>query len=25
LRIVPFYVDADGVEVLTFAFEPVGS
>jgi uncharacterized protein len=25
LRIVPFYVDADGVEVLTFAFAPVGS
>jgi uncharacterized protein len=25
LRIVPFYVDADGVEILTFAFEPVGS
>lgn len=25
LRIVPFYVDADGTEILTFAFAPVGA
>jgi uncharacterized OB-fold protein len=24
LTIVPFYVDEDGVEILTFAFAPVG-
>jgi uncharacterized protein len=25
LRIVPFYVDRDGTEVITFAFAPVGA
>jgi uncharacterized OB-fold protein len=25
LRIVPFYVDDDGNEIITFAFAPVGS
>jgi len=25
LRIVPFYVDNDGNEIITFAFAPVGA
>jgi uncharacterized OB-fold protein len=25
LRIVPFYVDGDGNEIITFAFAPVGA
>jgi hypothetical protein len=25
LRIVPFYVDDDGDEIMTFAFAPVGA
>jgi hypothetical protein len=25
LRIVPFYVDKDGNEIITFAFAPVGA
>jgi hypothetical protein len=25
LRIVPFYVDDDGNEIITFAFAPVGA